>query len=92
MSRFWLTYQKAGRLVGVVILDSSSLGDARKCVSDDQIDQGAQFASGSGLDRDLARLVPLTSIGRMLTPEEAFGLLERFDRSVPKRPPSINRA
>jgi hypothetical protein len=92
VSHFWLTYQKAGRLVGVVILESSSPGDARKRASGDQIDQGAQFASGSGLDRDLARLVPLTSIGRMLAPEEAYALLELFDRSAPTRPPAINRA
>ncbi len=93
MSRFWLTYQTAGRLFGVVILDSISLIDARDHAADYQIDLGAQFANGSKLDADLAAIVPPTAIGRMLKPEEAFELLGQFDQGFPKRlaAPSVNR-
>ena len=88
VSRFWLTYQKSGRLFGVVILDSSSLIDARRLAASDRIDLGEQFANGSELAADLAALMPATAIGRMLTPEETYELIERFDRSIPKRPPA----
>jgi hypothetical protein len=93
VSRFWLTYQTAGRLFGVVILDSTSLVDARNHAADYQIDLGAQFANGSKLVADLAALVPPTALGRMLKPEEAFELLRQFDQGIPKRPaaPSVKR-
>jgi hypothetical protein len=73
VSRFWLTYQTAGRLFGVVILDSTSLIDALNHAADYQIDHGALFANGSKLDADLAALVPPSAIGRML-------------QGIPKRP------
>jgi hypothetical protein len=93
VSLFWLTYQRAGRLFGVVILDSTSLIAARQRASTDQVDGGAQFAGGSELDAKLAALVPPTSIGRMLAPKETYALLKKFDRGVTKRPaaPSIPR-
>jgi len=59
------------------------------------IDQGALFAQGHELDRDTAKLVPATAIGRLLGTEEAARLLRRIEsRMIPKRPAaaSVRRA
>jgi hypothetical protein len=90
VSRFWLTYQESRRLLGVVILDSTSLTNARQRAATDGIDHGAQFANGSKLDAPLAALVPATALGRMLNPEETYKLIERFDRGLPKRPAALS--
>jgi hypothetical protein len=90
VSRFWLTYQESRRLLGVVILDSTSLTNARQRAATDGIDHGAQFANGSKLDAPLAALVPATALGRMLNPEETYKLIERFDRGLPKLPAALS--
>jgi hypothetical protein len=79
VSRFWLSYNQSGRLLGVLILDSSSLMEARMQASVDRIDQGAAFKKGYPLDQVAADLVPVTAIGRMLDPVEVEKLIKRFE-------------
>jgi hypothetical protein len=54
VSRFWLAYKQSGRLLGVVILDSSSLSSARMLASVERIDQGAAFGKGYRPDKGAA--------------------------------------
>lgn len=75
MSRFWLTYKQSGRPLGVLILDSSSLMEARMRATVDRIDRGAAFARGYRIDKEAAVLVPPTAIGHMLDPVEAGELI-----------------
>jgi hypothetical protein len=75
VSRFWLTYKQSGRPLGVLILDSSSLMEARMRATVDRIDRGAAFARGYRIDKEAAVLVPPMAIGHMLDPVEAGELI-----------------
>ena len=88
MSRFWLAYcNPSGRLLGVVILDSPDIIQARTRAAVEGIDQGAStFCEGHELDEAAASLVPETAIGRMLKPGEAVKVIRRMERGIPKRP------
>jgi hypothetical protein len=85
VSRFWLSYHSAGRLLGVLIVDLPSLIGARMRAAVEGTDQGAEFAEGHELDDAAAALVPLKAIGRMLGPLEAGELIRRLERGIPKR-------
>jgi hypothetical protein len=87
VSRFWLTYNQNGRLLGVVIVDSRSLTDARIWVAG-EFDLQAEFAEGHQIDESVAALVPAKAICRMLSPDEADELLDYLERGIPKRPPA----
>jgi hypothetical protein len=96
VSRFWLTYcNSSGHPFGAVVMDSSNLMHARMRSAIEVIDQGALFAQGHELDRNTAKLVPATAIGRLLGTEEATRLLRGIEsRMIPKRPAaaSVRRA
>jgi hypothetical protein len=77
MSRFWLTYNRSDRLLGVVIVDSSTLTNARIRAAGD-IDLQAEFAEGHQIDETIAGLIPAAAIGCMLRPEEAHELLDNL--------------
>jgi hypothetical protein len=57
MPHFWLSYRDAGRLVGVVIVESTSLIQARLNAAVGGVDAGATFAEGHELGSDLMVLV-----------------------------------
>jgi len=83
VSRFWLTYKQGRRLAGVVIIDAASLLSARKRASN-KTGRKVQFASCTELFVELAKLVPPTAVGRMLSPNEAAKLVSRLERGSQK--------
>jgi hypothetical protein len=86
MPHFWLSYRDAGRLVGVVIVESASLIQARLNAAVGGVDAGATFAEGHELGSDLVVLVAPAQIGRLLSGKEAEKLLARFEGREPRRP------
>jgi hypothetical protein len=85
VSRFWLNYRRRmrGRLLGVVILDSPSLVQARMSAAALRIDRGMPFADGRPLRKAVVELVPAAALGRMLDPQEARALQESLAAAVP---------
>jgi hypothetical protein len=77
---WWLTYSRAGEPIGVVIIRSASLVDARMRVALDGLDDGVDFGEGHKLEPKRARLVTRQEIGRMLSIEEVNRLLRRFEK------------
>ena len=95
VSRFWLTYRDlAGRLTGVIILDSPSLLLAGLQVMSEGLDQGEIFREGHELDGDAAALIAPDLMGRMLSRDETASLIRRMEQVIPKRPAaaSVRRA
>jgi hypothetical protein len=87
VSRFWLTYRDlAGRLTGVVILDSPRLLLAGLQVMSEGLDRGMTFREGHELDGDAASLIAPDLMGRMLSREETAQLIHRLEQVIPKRP------
>ena len=82
VSRFWLTYKSRNRLVGAVILDSSSIITARMHAGMDGLDRGADLVEVHELDQATSALVPAKAIDRMLDPEEAEKLIRRLGRGI----------
>ena len=78
MSAYWLTYRRNDELVGVVIIEASSLITARMWAALEQLDQGATFSEGHALEYAITAALPAGTIGRMLTPAEAIQLLHRL--------------
>jgi hypothetical protein len=80
MSYFWLTYGSADGLIGVVVMEASTLTQARKKVSVQGIAAAdAPFAEGHELSARLMASVPPTQVGRMMSGAEAVELIRRFD-------------
>ena len=86
MPRFWLTYcDSARRLLGVVILDSRSLIEARLQALVAGTDRNAELCEGHELDDKSTALVPPDAIGRMLSLKEASKIIQRIKRGIPKK-------
>ncbi len=85
MPRFLLTYRDRTGLLGVLILESSSLAQARLIARLEGANHGAQSCEAHELDGDSAALVPVDLIGRLLSLEEASKVMRRLERAVPKR-------
>ena len=87
--RFWLTYRRkyGSRLLGVVIIDSTSIDQAHMSAAAAGIDGGGEFVEGQEVDRTIAKLIPVTAVGRMLEPDKAHKLLDQFERRISRRAP-----
>jgi hypothetical protein len=86
VSRFWLTYYDPHRrLLGVLIVDSSGLINARFHAAVERLDQGASLCDGHELDDASAALVPPDAMGRMLSLEEAGNVIRQIERVIQKR-------
>jgi hypothetical protein len=85
MSFWWLTYNRRGRLHGVVIVEAASLISACVGVADNALDKGVSFVEGHELDVERARRLPPGYVGMMLSRKEAEQLLDRIKRSDGKR-------
>jgi hypothetical protein len=84
VSRFWLTYRRkyGSRLLGVIIIDSTSIVQARMDAAADGTDEGREFVEGIEMELAHATLVPNTAIGRMLKVDEAEKLLQLIERQT----------
>ena len=79
-----------GRLLGVVILEASSLVAARMQASLAELGRGGVFSEGHALDAGCRALLTPDGIGRILAPQEAQALFTRFERAARKTPaPSL---
>jgi hypothetical protein len=85
MSLWWLTYNRHGRLHGVVIVEAASLISACVSVADNALDKGVSFVEGHELDAERERRIPPGYVGMLLPRKEAEQLLKRIERSDGKR-------
>ena len=85
MSLWWLSYNRHGRLHGVVIVEAASLMSACGGVADNALDKGASFVEGHELDAERAAWIPPGYVGMMLSQKEAGQLLNRIERGDGKR-------
>jgi hypothetical protein len=84
ISLWWLRYNRGRRLLGIAIIEASSLISARMKADADGISPvGAEFAEGHELDDRTAKQIPADQVGRMLTPAQASAILDHVER--PKR-------
>jgi hypothetical protein len=80
MPHFWLTYGKAGRLIGVVIVEAPTLIEARmNAAVEGIIDAGASFVEGHKLSAKLMASVLPLQIGRKMSGAEAAQLIRWLD-------------
>jgi hypothetical protein len=83
---WWFSYcDHCGRLLGALILESSSLVRARNRAAVEGTEHGAQYCEGYELDRESANMIPAEAIGRMLDREEVRQLVQRLALEIPKR-------
>jgi len=76
MPHFWLTYGKAGRLIGVVIIEAPTLIQARmNAAVEGIIDAGAPFVEGHKLSAKLMASVLPSQVGRKMSGAEAAELI-----------------
>jgi hypothetical protein len=68
---------RSGRLIGVLIVASLSIVQARTDAAVRGTDQGAKFAEGHELDTAASALISASAVDRMLSPEEAHDYFDR---------------
>jgi hypothetical protein len=79
---FWLTYGDPDRFVGAVIMEGSSMLEARMNAAVRKIAAGLPFAEGHELSAKLIALIPPTKIGRMLSRTETMELIRLLEEHV----------
>jgi hypothetical protein len=80
MPHFWLTYGKAGQLIGVVIMEAPTLIEARMNTAvEGIIDAGAPFVEGHILSAKLMASILPSQIGRKMSGAEAAQLIRWLD-------------
>jgi hypothetical protein len=67
---WWLSFTGGS----VVIMEGASLSHARLLAAQKNLGRASQFANGYFITPDLAAMIPDSSIGRMLSSDEARGL------------------
>jgi hypothetical protein len=85
MSLWWLTYNRHGRLHGVVVVEAASLISAYIGVADNALEKGVSFVEGHELDAARSALIPPGYVGMMLSQKESRQLFHRIERSDDKR-------
>jgi hypothetical protein len=86
MSIWWLTYNRRGRLRGVVIVEAASLACACVDVADNNaLDKGVSFVEAHELDTERAARIPPGYVGMMPSHKEAGQFLNRIERGDDKR-------
>jgi hypothetical protein len=76
MPHFWLTYGKAGRLIGIVIMEAPTMIQARmKAAVTGTIDAGAPFVEGHKLSAKLMASILPSQVGRKMSGAEAAQLI-----------------
>jgi hypothetical protein len=71
-----------------LVIEASSLTDARMRAALEEADAGVDYSEGYQLNPEWAGLVPTKQVGRILTMEEAAKLLQQFGITVaPNQPP-----
>ena len=75
---WWLYFRRAGKLVGVAIIEAPTLYHARARVAVRGIGKAADYSDAKKLDDEDAALVPPDCIGRLLLAEEAQQLSDRI--------------
>jgi hypothetical protein len=79
MSLWWLTYNRNGRLHGVVIIEAASLITARIGVADNALDKGTSFAEGHELAAARSARIPPGYVCMMLSRKEAAAMLDGIE-------------
>ena len=85
MSLWWLTYNRHGRLHGVVVVEAASLISACIGVADNALEKGVPFVEGHELDAAQSALIPPGYVGMMLSKKESVQLFHRIERGDDKR-------
>jgi hypothetical protein len=86
---WWLYFERDGRLLGVAIVEGSSLPAACLRASLNGLGKGPRVSiTGHELDPRCRAVLTVQEIGRMLSLNEAANLLERFERASAKKPPA----
>jgi len=75
---WWLYFRRAGKLVGVAIIEAPTLYHARTRVAVRGIGKAADYSDARKLDHGEAALIPANCIGRLLLAEEAQQLSDRI--------------
>jgi hypothetical protein len=82
---FWLCYRRANKLVGVVIIEASELLHARMLATINGLDKLADFSGGYELSAEHAAMISPRLIGRMISPEEAGGVLAWIESEAARK-------
>jgi hypothetical protein len=75
---WWLYFRRAGKLVGVAIIEAPTLYHARTRVAVRGIGKAMDYSDAKKLDDEDAALVPPDCIGKLLLAEEAQQLSDRI--------------
>jgi hypothetical protein len=82
MALWWLSYRQGETTAGVTIIEASSISHARMLVAIEGLDTGLDFADGLLLHCQLAAMISLNEVGRLLSPQEATRIVEFFEAAT----------
>jgi hypothetical protein len=82
---WWLYFRHDSEVVGFALIDAQTLHHARMQAVALGIGRVEDYGGGNEVDPKEATLVPKDCMGRLLSPEEAVGLLDRIERQSASR-------